>query len=250
MAKIKDLFSADSYSYAQFRPHYPPELFVHLATLTREHGCAWDCATGNGQAAVALAAHYNRVIATDMSAQQIANAMSHPHVRYYVATAYESGLPDQSVDLITVAQAFHWFDHALFAKEIERVAKPGALLAIWCYGLASITQRLDDVIRYLYSDLLGKFWEPERRLIETNYESAVLPFTPVACGEFVMSATWTLEHLLGYLKTWSALQKYMVQNGDARILSVFEQLAVAWGNEAAHVVRWQIRPRLWRIEPK
>ncbi len=247
MAKIKDLFSAHSMSYAQYRPHYPAALFAYLASLTHAHDRAWDCACGNGQAAIMLAEHYVHVFATDISAQQIEHAEQHQKIKYYVASAYNSQLPNNSIDLVTVAQAFHWFDASLFAREVKRVAKANAVLAIWCYDLLTITDALDQAINFLYHDVLGPYWDPERKMVETNYEGVSLPFDALPCPDFVMSLDWSLEHLIGYIKTWSALQKYLAHNDSEHITECLQKVAAAFGDKKTRHIEWHIQPKIWRI---
>ena len=69
-----DHFSAHAQNYARFRPTYPTELFAWLASQSPGHRLAWDCGTGNGQAALGLADHFVHVHATDLSPQQLAQA--------------------------------------------------------------------------------------------------------------------------------------------------------------------------------
>ena len=110
----KDHFSHASDDYRRWRPGYPDELFAWLAAMAPSRAVAWDCATGSGQAAGGLAAHFARVVATDASAAQVAEAEAFGRVEYRVAPAEDSGLPDASVDLVTVAQALHWFEFERF----------------------------------------------------------------------------------------------------------------------------------------
>ena len=118
MSTFKDHFSAASGRYAAYRPDYPAALFEWLAGLCDRHDTAWDCATGSGQAALGLAPHFRRVVATDASAEQVRHAVAHPSIDYRVAQAEDSGLADHSVDLVTVAQAAHWFDLPRFYAEV------------------------------------------------------------------------------------------------------------------------------------
>lgn len=245
--KNKDLFSAGAQHYQQFRPSYPPALFAYISSLSRRHHRAWDCATGNGQAALLLANYFDQVIATDLSHQQIENAVVHEKIQYRVATAEHSGIDDQSIDLITVAQAFHWLDPFAFAQEVRRVAKKDGILAIWCYGLATISPAVDRIIQHLYHDILGGYWEPERKMVENNYRDVVLPFEPLSSATFPMSVLWTPEHLVGYLKTWSAYNKYVAKHLKDPLEPVHEKLAGAFSDESALAVTWNLTPRIWRI---
>ncbi len=201
---FQDHFSKQADRYTQFRPHYPAELFRFLATLPARTERAWDCGTGNGQAAVVLAEFFDEVVATDPSAGQIEHACEHPRVRYQVAPAEAVPLADGSTDLVTVAQALHWFDHPRFYDEVRRVLRPAGAIAAWGYGLAVITPEVDAVVQHLYADLLGPYWPPERRKIEERYATIPFPFAEVPDPGFAMAAEWSLDDLLGYLGTWSS----------------------------------------------
>ncbi len=176
---FKDYFSAQARQYTQFRPRYPSTLFEYLSALTASHDLAWDCGTGNGQAAGDLARFFDEVIATDPSASQLAYAEAHSNVQYLVASAEECPLASHSVDLVTVAQAMHWFELPTFYEQVRRVGRVGGVLAAWSYGLAQITPEVDTVVAWLYWDLLGAFWPPERRLIEERYATIWFPFEEV-----------------------------------------------------------------------
>ena len=241
---FKDHFSAQSAGYARHRPHYPRELFAFLAGVGGRH-LAWDCATGNGQAAIALAAYFDRVIATDASAAQIDAAIAHPGVSYRVASAEASGLEAASVDLVTVGQALHWFDTARFFAEASRVLVPDGCVAAWCYELCTVSPRCDAVVERLYTDITGPFWPPERRLIEERYAGIDFPGTPVEAPAFEMSAQWTADDMLGYLRTWSACQRYQRRHGHDPVELVEDELRKAWGTDR-RTVRWPLTVRLSR----
>ena len=171
----KDLFSGHASEYARYRPTYPAALFEWLSAQASARGTAWDCGTGNGQAAVALAAYFESVVAPDPSEKQIASSTIHPRVCYSVAAAEDSGLASGSVDLITVAQAFHWFRHDAFFTEARRVGCSGAVLAFWCYELALITPEIDEAVFSFYKGEMGPYWELPRKLVETGYRTIPLP---------------------------------------------------------------------------
>lgn len=247
---MKDsLFSRQANDYARFRPTYPEDLFGYLASLTEEHSCAWDCGTGNGQAAIALARYYDRVIGTDPSADQIAHAQLHPKVEYRVAPAEDSRISAKSADLVTVAQALHWFDLDKFYEEVQRVAKSsGSIIAVWCYGLMEITPAVDQIIRRYYHDVIGKYWEPERRLVEQGYRGIPFPFQEIAPPEFLMEADWTFDHLLGYLGTWSATQAAIRSEGVNPLDTIRAELREAWGDvEVTRQIRWPLFARIGSI---
>jgi SAM-dependent methyltransferase len=246
---FKDHFSRQAHEYTRYRPRYPRALFESLAALAFQRSCAWDCGTGNGQAAVALADDFSQVVATDPSARQIAHAEPHPRVRYLVAAAEHCPLEDHSVDLITVAQALHWFELEAFYAEVRRVGRPGGAVAAWCYGLAAISPAVDRVVWRLYHDIVGAYWPPERRMIETRYASVPFPFDPLPVSEFVMSARWNLDDLVGYLGTWSSVQKYLETNAADPLELVRAELAAAWGPAGeVREVTWRLFVRAGRIE--
>lgn len=240
MKTYKDLFSAQAADYAKFRPTYPRELFQWLASQTREHEAAWDCGTGNGQAARVLADFFKRVFATDPSEKQLQAAEMKPNVVYSVGSAEASGLADRSVDLVTVAQAYHWFDHPRFFDEIRRVGRPGALVAVWSYGLARISPEVDAVVMRLYDGILGSYWEKERHHVMEGYRGLPFDFPRLEVPQFEMRTEWTLEALVGYLGTWSALQTRLKATGQDPLELVFQELQEAWGETGARPVVWDL----------
>jgi len=243
--KFKDHFSGQAADYAKFRPRYPPKLFHHLASLAPRQGCAWDCATGNGQAAIGLAAHFQRVIATDASAQQIENAERHERVVYFVAPAENSGIELESIDLIMVAQALHWLDREEFFSEAKRVLKNGGILAVSNYNFLKIAPGIDDIIKKFYCETTGPFWPPERELVESDYASIELPFPELPPVQFEMIAHWTLPQLLGYLRTWSATQKFIAARKFDPVESLADELREVWKNpEQTREIKWPLRLRV------
>jgi SAM-dependent methyltransferase len=238
---FKDLFSAQSGDYARFRPTYPDALFTWLASVAPGHACAVDVATGTGQAALLLAPHFTRVVALDASAAQLTAAPARANVEYGVAPAEATGLPPASADLLTAAQAFHWFDQARFFTEAARVLRPGGVLAVWCYGLTHIAPAVDAIVAHLYGDVLGSYWEPERRLVEDGYRGVVFPFQPLVVPPFEVTADWDLAGLLGYLRTWSALKAFVRARGIDPLAALAPDLARVWGDPAApRAVRWPL----------
>jgi ubiquinone/menaquinone biosynthesis C-methylase UbiE len=246
----KDHFSGHAACYQQFRPNYPAPLFEYLASLCHAHDLAWDCATGNGQAAVALAPYFANIIATDFSAQQIDQAHADPRVRYLVAPADEVPIQDAQVDLVTVAQALHWFDLATFYPEVRRVVRPDGIVAVWCYELHHITPEIDAIVHRLYADIVGAYWPPERRIVEDGYRTLAFPFEELATPEFQMVHSWNLEHLMGYFGSWSSTQRYRKQTGDDPIALIADGLKAAWGDpERTRDVVWPLNLRVGRVFP-
>ncbi|MEJ8801811.1 class I SAM-dependent methyltransferase [Pontibacter sp. H249] len=228
LKQYKDNFSVQAASYAAFRPHYPQELYDFLFTLPVAKETAWDCGTGNGQVAAVLAQKFEKVYATDISEAQLQKARQKPNINYYKASAEASGLADQSINLVTVAQAVHWFDFDLFYQEVERVAKPGAYIAIWGYGLLQISSEIDAVIDHFYNQTTGPYWDPERRYLDEAYATIPLPFQEISCPNFKISATWTRQQLIGYLSSWSSVQHYINKNGTSPLPELEKQLKVLW----------------------
>lgn len=248
---FRDHFSGVAAGYARFRPGYPPALFAWLAERAPARDAAWDCATGSGQAAVGLAEHFARVVATDASGEQVAHARPHPRVEYRVAPAERSGLDPASVDLVTVAQALHWLDLPAFYREVRRVLRPGGLLAVWSYGNLSLPdERLDRILQAFYHDTLGPCWPPERRLVEEGYASLEFPFAEAAPPPFAMEADLTLADLGGYLRTWSAVKRYAEAHGTDPVEAVEAELRPTWGDPGRpRRVRWPLAIRAGYARP-
>lgn len=245
--RFKDHFSQHAANYAAARPHYPSELFEFLAQQCSQRQLAWDCATGNGQAAVALAAYFDRVIATDASQAQLDEATAHAKVEYRrLAAEDEITLPANSVDLVTVAQALHWFDIECFFRNVEIVLKPGGILAVWSYGLTSVSAEVDRIVYQLYEEILGDYWPQERRLVEAAYAEVSLPFISVAAPTLQMRSIWTLQQLRDYLRSWSATQRYINQQQTNPLDLVNAELVSAWGKETMQAVCWPMTIKVSR----
>ena len=225
---FKDHFSKQAAGYAKFRPRYPQNLFQYLASIAPVRQLAWDCATGNGQAALGLASVFDRVIATDASGKQIANAQSHLKVEYRVAPAESSGIESATIDLIMVAQALHWFDLHQFYGEAGRVLKPEGVLAASAYNLLHIERGIDEVVNRYYHEVVAPFWPPERKLVE-QFGDLPFPFHEINAPKFEMAAHWNLDHLLGYLRTWSSTQRFIAAKGGDPLEQIIDDLRDAWG---------------------
>lgn len=254
MGGFKDHFTSVAGNYAEFRPNYPEELFRWIASESPGRERAWDCATGSGQAAVLLKPHFDEVIATDASAGQIANARAVPGIRYAVAAAEDSRLPEKSVDLITVAQAAHWFDLPRFYSEAERVLRKNGVLMLCCYGHFRFgISALDDAVSRFYNEIVGPYWPPERRFIEEDYRTLEFPLNEFRPAEtFHMQAQFTLPRLAGYLRTWSATQRFQKAKGFDPVIELEKELAEHWPREKASGVlateTWPIHIRAGRFE--
>jgi SAM-dependent methyltransferase len=242
--RFKDHFSKQAADYAKFRPRYPQKLFDYLGSTAPSRHLAWDCGTGNGQAAVGLASVFDRVIATDASAKQIANAQSHKKIDYRVAPAENSGIESETLDLIMVAQALHWFDLDRFYAETRRVLKPDGILAASAYNLLHIEPMIDDVVNRYYYEVVGSFWPPERKLVE-QFADLSLPFHKVEPPKFEMTAQWNLDHLLGYLRTWSSTQRFIAAKGSDPLEQIIDELHAVWGDsQQTRKVTWPLILRI------
>ncbi len=240
MADFKDYFSSQSTAYSQYRPHYPDQFYQYLTKLCPEHDLAWDCATGNGQAARGLSRYFKEVHATDASDQQIAAATGPDNIHFKVADAANSGLKAQSVDLITVAQALHWFDLDPFYHEAKTILKKNGLLAVWCYGSISIDDQVDPLFLQFYNDVVGPFWPHERLHIENGYADLDFPFEQIKTPEFQIDARWSLDDFLGFLRTWSATVRYINAKGHDPVSLWQEKFKMAWGNDQNKKIFWPL----------
>jgi SAM-dependent methyltransferase len=242
---FKDYFSGHSVDYARYRPTYPSALFEYLASLSPSTELAWDCATGNGQAAVSLADYFLRVIATDASADQIANSRKHDRVSYVVALAEQSGIESSSVDLVTVAQALHWFATNAFFREVKRVLKPGGVIAVWCYNLVEVEPEIDVVLRRFYSETVGPYWPPERALVEAHYSTIAFPFREISPQSFKLEADWSLADLVGFVQTWSATKRYIAVRGSDPVEAFAEVIMKLWGDTSTlKHISWPLHLRI------
>lgn len=246
---FKDHFSAGAVSYARYRPQYPQALFDFVLTLTPQRRVAWDCATGNGQAAVELARYFDHVIATDASAKQIESAAPHPHVTYRVATAETSGIADTSVDLVTVAQALHWFDLHRFYAEVRRVAMHGAAVAVWTYGDPILDDaQLDAMLQKFNLRTLGSYWPVERHEVGAGYLRMPFPFQEVPAPTLMLEQRWTLADFVGYVRTWSATAAYRAKHGIDPVVHFEQELVQRWTDaETTHLVRWPLTIRAGHV---
>lgn len=244
---FKDHFSGHAGRYAKYRPGYPAELYAYLATLTPQRQVALDCATGSGQAAVGLAQHFELVIGADGSVAQLQNAQAHPRVRYVANMAEQPAFRDGSVDLVVAAQAAHWFDHERFYGEVRRVLRPQGALAVWTYGLASITPGIDAVVRQFYIDVVGDYWPPERRYVEAAYRNLPFPLQEIAAPPLRLELHWDLDALIGYIGTWSAVQRYGRATGNDPLPALRQRLEPCWGPATElHLVVWPLHLRVGR----
>lgn len=243
-------FSQQSGLYARYRPHYPDTVFRWLAEQAPGQDCAWDSATGNGQAAIGLARHFDTVIATDLSTRQLSQATPHPAVRYESAPAECAPIEDHSIDLVMVAQALHWFDLPQFYEEVRRVSRDGAVLAVVSYGLFRIAPEIDAIIDHLYGEILASDWPPERVHVDNAYADLPFPFPLLPAPRFDLRERWDLDHLLGYLGSWSATVRHTARTGEDPLATIKTSLLEVWGpTRQKRSVQWPLAVKAGRIRP-
>lgn len=248
LMSFQDHFSKQARQYARHRPTYPDAVFDYLASLAPSRDLAWDSGTGNGQVAVQLARHFEQVIATDASAEQIQNAFTHPRVQYRVEQAERTSTLPNTVDLITVGVAVHWFDLEAFYAEVHRVGKPGAIMAVWTYQLTSIKPDVDRLLERYYGETLAGFWPDSFRYVDERYRTLPFPFEEVKPPAFDMRTEWTLHELVGFLASWSATQRYLEARGQNPLDEILPELQEAWGDaDATRLVKWPLHFRIGRI---
>lgn len=248
MRTFADHFSRHAAGYAAYRPRYPETLFAAIAAVSPFRDIVWDCATGTGQAALGLAAHFDSVLASDASREQLGAASRHERVRYFVARAEAVALRPASVGLVTVAQALHWLELPEFYGEARRVLRPGGLLVVWTYGRQRVDGgAVDEVLDDFYDHVIGAYWAPERRWVETGYATLRFPFEELPLAAPPMVADWSLPELLGYIGTWSAVARCRDVTGSAPLAELANRLVPLWGDPAAsRRVEWPLSVRAGR----
>ena len=243
---FEDHFSKHSEQYAQYRPHYPDEIYAYLASIAPGYSRAWDCGTGNGQAAIGLAKYFDKVHATDASSEQISRAYPDDKVDYRVEPAEHVSLDTSSTDLITVAVAIHWFDFDEFYREVKRVLKPDGILAAWTYNLPEISQEIDPLVKQYYSEILSGFWPERIHYLAEGYKTIPFPFEEIIPPSFVMEINWSLNQFAGFLDSWSATQRYKAQKGQHPLEMIWPELIAAWGDDEPRLIRWPLHFRIGR----
>jgi SAM-dependent methyltransferase len=248
MPEFKDLFSPQAGDYAKFRPHYPKDLFEWITAQAAARELAIDLGCGNGQATAALIPRFRQAIGVDPSQAQLDQAPKWPHLRYVCAAAEATGLEGGLADAVTVAQAFHWFKTPEVFAEMQRLLKPGGLVALWAYRLNKVTPAVDAIVWKLYEDLLGKYWEPERKLVMDGYANVEFPagWTELAAPDFGMREDWSFERYAGYLGTWSPLKRFREREGYDPLERTLPELKRAWGRDDL-AVDWPLKLRAFRL---
>ena len=245
---MKDNFSQQAAGYAKYRPQYPEALFTYIVDFVKEKNCAWDCGTGNGQTAKELCKYFTIVFATDISQKQMDNAYQADNIFYSLQPAEKTNLTENSIDLITVSQALHWFDFEKFYAEVNRVAKPNAVIAVWTYSLLQISPGINTVIENYHFNTLANYWDAERKYVDANYATIPFPFNEIVSPPFEIKLQWSLQDLEGYFYTWSALQKFITANNYSPVDALMEQIKPLWGKDEKREIIFPAHLRLGTIK--
>ncbi|MCI0750695.1 MAG: class I SAM-dependent methyltransferase [Flammeovirgaceae bacterium] len=227
----KDYFSSHANAYATFRPTYPNELYDFIFSNVKKSDRAWDCGTGNGQTAQILARQFAIVDATDISQQQLNEAIQLPNINYLVCPAEKTPYEDHCFDLITVSQAIHWFQFDLFYDEVKRVMKPDGIIAVWGYSLITINKPIDALLNDFYTNVVGSYWDAARKFVDSHYKTIPFPFTEIKAPEFEMKFNWTFDQLIGYVNTWSAVKQYIKINQVNPVEALSKKIRPLWFRE-------------------
>ena len=226
---MKDNFSTQANQYANFRPNYPTTLFDFIFKHVKQFNCALDVATGNGQAASVLADRFTKVYATDISQKQLDNAIRKENIFYSVESAEQFSFPDHSFDLITVAQAIHWFNFDKFYAEVNRTLKDDGLMVVIGYGLIRVDEKINPIIDHFYKTVIGSFWDKERKHIDEEYRTIPFPFTQIESPKLFIEYEWTLDHFVNYIGTWSAVQHFIKEhNSNPVYCDMLQSLQLVW----------------------
>jgi ubiquinone/menaquinone biosynthesis C-methylase UbiE len=245
---MKDNFSRQADLYSKYRPDYPKVLYDFILSHVTARQISWDCGTGNGQAAKELAKYFEKVFATDISQKQIDNAQQATNIFYSIQPAEQTNFPENTFDLITVSQALHWFQFDKFYTEVKRVAKPGAWIAVWMYGLLSISPEIDELVSIqFYKNTLGTYWDYERKFVDDNYSTIPFPFREIKTPLFKIHFEWTLDELQGYFNTWSALQKYIADNKVNPVDDLMQKIKSVTNDQTMKIV-FPVHLRMGQIE--
>lgn len=236
--QFEDHYSGHAGAYVRHRPRYPDELFAWLASVSPGRALAWDAGTGSGQVAVALANEFDRVVANDASSEQLAHAIPHQRVEYRHEPAGHSSLDPASADLVTAGAAAHWFELDDFYREVRRVGRKGAVVALFSYGPRDFADAIGPAGRRFHEEILAGYWPERIQYVHERYATLPFPFDEIAAPAFSMRAEWDLTELLAFLETWSASQRYFRERGTRATDEIAPELARMWGDPAnRHLLR-------------
>jgi len=246
---MMDNFSGQAETYARYRPSYPDEMYEFIFQHVKERKTAWDCATGSGQVAGKLADSFEKVYATDISSEQMRYAPQKANIEYLQIPAENSGLPDKVFDLITVAQAIHWFNFEEFYKEVRRTAKPGSLLSVIGYGMIRVDENTNPLLDRFYDEMFGTYFSENRVYINDSYQNIPFPFEEIPAPPFQICYRWSLDEMEGYLNSWSAVQKFKEKDGFNPVNEFLPKLqsAASWKADEKREVIFPIFMRLGKI---
>jgi len=245
---MKDNFSNQAKEYSKYRPIYPRELIEYLVSLTAQQNCAWDCGTGNGQLAVKLSEHFAKIHATDISKNQIDNAEQKRNIIYKIAPSERTEFDNNQFDLITVAQAIHWFNFDKFYKEVFRTLNQNGIFAVIGYLLPSINTEIDEVVNDYYSNTLGDYWDKERKYVDEGYKKIPFPFEEIQTPSFEIIKKWTHKDLIGFLNTWSATQHFIKRNNLNPVEKISEALKKIWIDDKVKTVIFSVLLRIGKLQ--
>jgi len=239
--KFKDYFSQHAEIYSRSRPGYPTELFDFLAKISPDTKLAWDCATGNGQAALSLSDYFEHVIASDASKEQISHAIQRKNILYMVVPAEHSSITEKTVDLITVATAIHWFKLEEFYQEVNRVLKPNGVIAVWAYDCPMVTEKINKVILHLSNNILKNYWPKEVKMVNNRYQHLPFPFQSILTPKFITKRNWNMEQLMDFMMSWSSSQNYLQITKKNPLDLITSRLKEAWEDpNQEREVCWEI----------
>jgi SAM-dependent methyltransferase len=245
--KNEELFSAQADVYAKYRPTYPQELYDFILQHIPHRDIAWDCGTGNGQAAVVLSDYFQKVFGTDISQKQLNNAVNKSNVQYINCPAEHTPFSENQFDLVTVAQAYHWLEFDQFKKEVHRVGKPGALLAVWSYGHIAIEPRIDELMRNFHDHIVGPYWDSRRKYVTNGLRDVPFFYPEIPSRPFSLELKWTLTDLEGYLESWSAVQTCKSKTGNDPVPGCIEKISEFWNDHESKCVTFPLTLRIGRI---
>ncbi len=251
MKPVLDKFSQNSGAYKKFRPEYPARMLQKFVDLVEVKGVCWDCGTGNGQVAVQLHGHFDTVYATDISQNQIDHAAQKDNIQYIHCRSEKTPIPSNSVDLIVVGQALHWFDFDAFYKEVIRVAKEGAILAVFGYGLLRVDVVINHYLDLFYYNRIGKYWDAERDHVDAHYKSIPFPFEELKMKQqFFIVDQWNRSQLEGYLNTWSSVKKCISVEDRNPVNELIQSLEerCTWKKAAIKDIKFPIFSRIGKIK--
>lgn len=247
-APARNWFDQGGRAYARFRPEYPPDLAAFLASVAPQRQVAVDVGCGNGQLTKLLAPYFGKVVGLDPSADQIANATAGERIEYQCAPAEQLPLADHSANLITAAQAAHWFDLPAFYREVRRIGTPGAILALISYGILKLEPALNDRFQKFYWEEIGPYWPPERKLVDTGYATIEFPFEELTPPSLEIRLDWHLSEFLGYMLTWSAVRSAKEAGKEDLLMAFANEIGEAWGDpNLKRSISWPINMRVGRL---